>query len=116
MFGVRVPIGTQSQKHLGHLPFHPIRYQVLGLPSGGCGGLAAHMAQFFNPLSVPFAVWLFKLIFFLLFRAYLWHIDVPGLGAETNTAGSPRHSHARSEPCLRPTPQLMATQDPQPLS
>lgn len=67
MFGARVPIGTQSQKHLGHLPFHPIRYQVLGLPSGGCGGLAAHMAQFFNPLSVPFAVWLFKLIFFFAF-------------------------------------------------
>ena len=33
-------------------------------------------------------------------------------------AASLRHSHsnARSEPCLRPTPQLMAMPDPDPLS
>ena len=43
------------------------------------------------------------------------HVEVPRLGVTSEaTAASLHHSHsnARSEPRLRPTPQLMATPDP----
>ena len=43
------------------------------------------------------------------------HMEGPRLGGQIRAvAAGLRHSHsnARSEPCMRPTPQLRATQDP----
>ena len=58
---------------------------------------------------------LYLLFFFLLFRAE--HVAHRGSQARSligATAAGLRHSHShiRSELCLQPTPQLMATPDP----
>ena len=57
-------------------------------------------------------------IFFFIFRvAPLAYGGFPDLGSYWGaTAASlhPRHRNPRSKPCLRPTPQPMATLDPQP--
>ena len=64
--------------------------------------------------TYPF--FLFSFFFFSVFLGlHLWHMEVPRLGvhlelhlpAYTTAAGN-----ARSEPRLRPTPQLTAIQDP----
>ena len=54
---------------------------------------------------------------FVFLGPYLQHMEVPRLGSRMwAVAPSLRHSHSngRSEPCLRPTPQLMAMPDPWP--
>ena len=45
---------------------------------------------------------------------HLQHMEVPGLGVESELHASLHHSHSNtgSKPGLRPTPQLMATPDP----
>ena len=55
--------------------------------------------------------------FVLLFlRLHPWHMEVPRLGRGQMGAVAAglrqSHSNARSEPGLRPTPQLTATPDP----
>ena len=45
----------------------------------------------------------------------LWHIEVPKLGVDLELelpAYPTAMGNTRSEPCLRPTPQLIATLDP----
>ena len=55
--------------------------------------------------------------FFLLFRATLMaYGGSQARGLIVATAAGLHQSHTRSEPHLRPTPQLMATPDPNPLS
>ena len=50
---------------------------------------------------------------FLLFRATpAAYATAQAKGQIGATAASLHHSHARSEPCLRPTPQLTAMPDP----
>ena len=49
---------------------------------------------------------------------HLQHMEVPRLGVRIGATAAPlRHSHnnARAEPRLGPTPQLLATRDPQPV-
>ena len=56
--------------------------------------------------------------FFFLSFAFLglhpWHMGSQARGLVETTAAGLHHSHsnARSEQCLRPTPQLTATPDP----
>ena len=51
---------------------------------------------------------------FVFLGLNLRHMEVPRLGVEMELQRWPTHSHSnvRSEPCLRPIPQLMATPDP----
>ena len=56
---------------------------------------------------------MFLFILFFLVGLHLWHMEVPRLGIKATAAGlRHRHSNARSEPCLRPIPPLMANRDP----
>ena len=57
--------------------------------------------------------WKFLFVFVFL-GPHPCHMEVPRLRVESAAAASlhHRHSNARSEPYLRPTPQLMATPDP----
>ena len=50
--------------------------------------------------------------FFL--QPHLWHMEVPRLGVELELQLLQGHTNARSEPHLRPMPQLVAMPDPQP--
>ena len=51
--------------------------------------------------------------FFCLLGPHPQHMEVPRLGGPMGaTAAGLYHSNIRSEPCLQPTPQLMATLDP----
>ena len=77
-------------------------------------GDKGHFTFYFTPFSTV-KIYFYQVIFFFFLWPHLQHMEVPRLGVESRTAAaSLRHSHsnARSEPCLRPTPQLMATLDP----
>ena len=55
----------------------------------------------------------FIYLFILLFRAApTAYGGSQARGPIRATAAGLHHSHSRSEMCVRPTPQLMATQDP----
>ena len=51
------------------------------------------------------------LFWFVLLGPHLWHVEVPRLGVELELQ---LLAYARSEPCLRPAPQLTETPEPQP--
>ena len=72
----------------------------------GRGTLALRLVLSLSPFSY--------LLFFFLFRAIPSYGSSQARGRIGAIAGSLHHSHsnAGSEPCLRPTPQLMATQNP----
>ena len=58
-------------------------------------------------------------IYILFLGLHPWHMGVPRLGSELELqlpAYTYRHSNVGSKPNLRPTPQLTAMMDPQPLS
>ena len=65
-------------------------------------------------------LFIYLFIYFCFFRGgggsvHLWHMEVPRLGAEIEAASAGlchSHSNAGSEPCLQPTLQFMAKQDP----
>ena len=63
---------------------------------------------------------IFSFFFFFGFLGpLLWHMEIPRLGGPVGAAAaSLHHSHSNSgsQPCLWPTPQLMVTLDPDPLS
>ena len=54
---------------------------------------------------------LFVSLFLAFIRATLWHVEVPRLGVQSKLQ-LPAYATARSEPHLRPTPQLTAMRDP----
>jgi len=57
----------------------------------------------------------FEMEFFVFFGPHPWHIggsQARGLVGATAAGLHHSHSNTRSEPHLRPTPQLMATLDP----
>ena len=66
----------------------------------------------------PFFSFTIRVLFFWSFELlgpHPQHTEVPRLGAligEVAAGLRQSHSNTRSEPCLRPTPQLTATPDP----
>ena len=53
-------------------------------------------------------------IFVLFLGPHLWPTDVPGVESELSCWPMAQSGDAGSELCLQPTPQLMATSDPEP--
>ena len=70
-----------------------------------------HTTLSLHILSVSFFFFFF--FFFLFLGLHSWHTEVPRLVVKSHLQASLHHSHinARSELCLRPTPQLMALPD-----
>ena len=103
-----VPLSTWFSKHLVHtsvmvvityLPFYLDIYSLKYMKRVPWGQGLLHLYFFF----------------FVFLGLHLWHVEVPRLeGRIRATAAGLRHSHSNtgSEPCLQPTPQLMATPDP----
>ena len=58
----------------------------------------------------------FYFLIFAFLRPHPRHMDIPRLGVQSELQLSACTTAMGSEPCLRPTPQLTATQDPRPLS
>jgi len=80
--------------------------------------LLMYTSRILNPLSHNrnfLCCWVFCFLgfFFIFFRAApVAHGSSLARGRVGAVAAGLHHSHAGSEPCLRPTPQLSATPDP----
>ena len=68
----------------------------------------------FRTLTVPFLTFVFNPwnAFFFFFNTALWHMEVPGLGVESELQLLAYTTGVGSEPHLRPEPMLVATPEP----